>query len=170
MINNLRIPNIRLFVFGTLRVGGKLDYYMEGSSPLGLYFTRGQLMESPIGSAYIDFHDQEAYTIGELHHVNYYCLQRINHLEITWGEFPQGYELQLVPVWPYYETVTPLFSDEQKTMALCYKRREDSKVISGDWIKRRDVMEEIGHLLREETEKTIYHNDVVEHLLSYLKT
>jgi len=31
--DNLKIPNIRLFVFGTLRVGEELDYYMEGSSP-----------------------------------------------------------------------------------------------------------------------------------------
>jgi gamma-glutamylcyclotransferase (GGCT)/AIG2-like uncharacterized protein YtfP len=171
MINNLRIPNIRLFVFGTLRVEGKLDYYMEGSSPLGLYYTQGQLMESANGSAYINFEDVGTGTIGELHHVNYYCLQRINHLEITWNEFPKRYDLSLIPVWSYQgqsvETLT--YPDETKTMALCYKIREASKVESGDWINRKNVIEAVGNFLKEETVKTLYHNDVTSFVVDYLR-
>ncbi|OQW90473.1 MAG: hypothetical protein BWK79_19775 [Beggiatoa sp. IS2] len=168
MINNLRFSNIRLFVFGTLRTGGELDYYMEGSSLLGLYYTRGQLMESANGSAYVDFSVEHAKTVGELHHINFYCLQRINYLEITWSEFPKGYELTLVPVWVCDGSTTPTFNEEQKSIALCYKRRENTKVCSGDWAKRRDIMSEIGRLLKDETEKAIYYNDVIIHLVNYL--
>ncbi len=168
MINNLIIPNIRIFVFGTLRVGGRLDYYMEGSSPLGLVYTRGQLMESPKGSAYIDFDDTQAFTIGELHQINYYCLQRINHLEITWGEFPKGYELQLIPVWPYSNEIAPDFKTGQQSMALCYRMKEAKKVHGGDWKKLKNVITETGDFLGSEKERTIYANDLIEHLTNYL--
>lgn len=172
MVNNLRIPNIRLFVFGSLRIGGKLDYFMEGSSPLGLYYTCGQLMESSVGSAYIDFEVTTMGTIGELHHVNYYCLQRINYLEFTSAEFPKGYDLSLIPVWVYDESInmsTVNFQEEQKTMAFCYRRRENSKVTSGDWINRKNATEEIGYFLRKETRKTLYYNDIIKHMLNYLE-
>ncbi|WP_353570333.1 hypothetical protein [Candidatus Albibeggiatoa sp. nov. BB20] len=181
MINNFKIPIIRLFVFGTLRVGGRLDYYMEGSSPLGLYYTRGQLMESEIGSAYIDFNDKDAATIGELHQVNYYCLQRIHHLENASGEFPRRYELDLVPIWPYQPYLDKeqsnqsnsneiSFNEDQQMMALSYRRREDSKVPSGNWTKVKRVMNELGDFLRTETDTTLYHHDVVKHISEYLKS
>ncbi|MCV6636593.1 hypothetical protein [Candidatus Albibeggiatoa sp. nov. NOAA] len=176
MINNFKIPIIRLFVFGTLRVGGRLDYYMEGSSPLGLYYTQGQLMESEIGSAYIDFNEKTAATIGELHQVNYYCLQRIHHLENASGEFPRRYELDLVPIWPYQPYLDKdqpediPFNEDQQMMALCYRRREDSKVPSGDWTKVKRVMTELGDFLRTETDITLYHHDVVQHISEYLKS
>lgn len=168
MINNLRSLNIRLFVFGTLRTGGELDYYMEGSSLLGLYYTRGQLMESANGSAHVDFSVEHASTLGELHHINFYCLQRINHLEVTWSEFPKGYELTIVPVWVYDDSMPPTFNEDQKNMALCYKRRENTKIGSGNWGKRKDIMDEIGILLKNETERAIYYNDVINHIINYL--
>lgn len=173
MVNNMRIPNIRLFVFGSLRVGGKLDYFMEGSSPLGLYYARGQLMESSMSSAYIDFDIVNTGTIGELHHVNYYCLQRINYLEFTSAEFPKGYELNLIPIWVYEESmdITSLnFYEELKSIAFCYRRRENSRVVSGDWINRKNPIEEIGRFLGRETKKTLYHNDVIKHMTTYLST
>jgi gamma-glutamylcyclotransferase (GGCT)/AIG2-like uncharacterized protein YtfP len=172
MVNNFRIPIIRLFVFGTLRVGGRLDYYMEGSTPLGLYYTRGQLMESEIGSAYVDFSKNDAATVGELHQVNYYCLQRIHHLENASGEFPRRYELDLVPIWPYHENgIDPVaFNEEQYMMALCYRRREDSKVPHGDWTKVKNVMIELGDFLRKHTDNVLYHHDVVKHISEYIKS
>lgn len=172
MVNNMRIPNIRLFVFGSLRVGGSLDYFMEGSSPLGLYYTQGQLMESSMGSAYINFEATGAGTIGELHHVNYYCLQRINYLEFTSAEFPKGYELSLIPVWVYEESIdmsNPHFQEGLRTMAFCYRRRENSKVASGDWINRKSPIEEIGHFLKQESEVTLYYNEIIKHMLIYLE-
>lgn len=169
IMNNLRTPCIRIFVFGTLRTGGRLDYYMEGSSPQGLFYTRGQLMESSTGSAYINFEKNDAATIGEIHHVNYYCLQRINHLEYASGEFPKRYELVLIPVWPYNPDKDFVFSDENKTMAFCYKMREATAIRSGNWLKRRTAIDEIGQFLKEKTETTVYYNDVLKQMELFLK-
>jgi len=54
-------------------------------------------------------------------------------------------------------------------MALCYKIREASKVESGDWINRKNVIEAVGNFLREETVKTLYHNDVTSFVVDYLR-
>ena len=169
MINNLITPNIPLFVFGTLRVGGRLDYYMEGSTPNGLFYTEGQLMESENGSAYIDFSQTQAATIGELHYINYFCLQRINHLESTWGEFPKAYDLGLIPIWNMVSNEAYEFNEQTQTLALCYKRREAARILSGDWTLRKNPIEEIGRFLSEETDKMLYHSDLIAHMGEYLK-
>ena len=169
MTDNMITPNIRLFIFGTLRKNCKFDYYMESSSPLGLYYTKGRLMESTIGSAYIDANDKKGYTVGELHHVNYYCLQRINHLENTSGEFPKGYDLDLIPVWIYEDASKITFNEDEKMMALFYKRRHSPiPVPEGNWLKRKDVLDEVARLLDNELDKTLYHNDVIQHIENYL--
>jgi len=171
MTDNLVIPNIRIFIFGTLRKGGKFEYYMEGSSPLGLYYTRGQLMESTIGSAYINFDIPNGITIGELHHVNYYCLQRVNHLENTSGEFPKGYDLDLLPVWPYNPKGGNSFNEEERLIGFFYKRRGSTplSIPGGDWLNRKNTLAEIERLLRTETDRTLYHTDVINHIINYLK-
>lgn len=171
MINNLSVPNIRIFIFGTLRKGCKFEYYMEGSSPLGLYYTRGQLMESTIGSAYIDFDDKDARTVGELYHVNYYCLQRIHHLENTSGEFPKGYDLDLLPVWVYNQEETDYtFNEAEQLWALFYKRRNKATPVpGGDWLYKKDTLFEIERYLKAEHDKPIYHNDVINHIQDYLE-
>ncbi len=169
MTDNFVLPNIRIFVFGTLRKGGKFDYYMENTSPLGVYYTRGQLMESTIGSAYINFDVKDARTLGELYHVNLYCLKRINHLENASGEFPKGYDLDVIPIWIDKGEDKITFNEDEKMMALFYKRRGSTplEVPGGDWLKRKDVMAEIERLLRC-TDKTLYHNDVINHIIDYL--
>jgi len=170
-VDNLVIPNIRMFIFGTLRKGCKFDYYMEGGSPLGLYYTRGMLLESETGSAYIDSSISDHRTIGELYHVNYFCLQRIHHLENTSGEFPKGYDLALVPVWKLKNNGESQFSEEEKTIALFYRRRGSMSipVPEGDWTKRKDTLQEIYSLLSQETSRIIYHDDVINHMMTYLK-
>ena len=169
MTNNLVIPNIRLFIFGTLREGCRLDYYMQGSSPHGIYYTKGQLMESSKGSAYIDFSKKESATIGELHHVNYDCLRRIHHLENISGEFPKAYEITLVSVWNYQENDKFEFNKDSKSYAFCYKRKESTPIMSGDWKKRKIVLDEIFRLLTEEKNRTLYHNDIIMHMIDFLK-
>ena len=169
MFNNLHTPNIRVFVFGTLRKGGRLDFYMEGSKFQGMCYTQGQLMKSEIGSAYIDFADGEAYTIGELYLVNFYCLLRINHLESTSGEFPAGYDLDLIPFWPYTKGETCGFSDEKKSTALFYRRRNDPvKIHCGDWINRKKPVESIEQFLVGERNKNLGQNDIIKHITEYL--
>jgi gamma-glutamylcyclotransferase (GGCT)/AIG2-like uncharacterized protein YtfP len=171
MINNLLLPNVKIYVFGTLRVGERLDYYMEGSKPMGLYYTEGQLMKSENGNAYIDFDCKKTATIGELHHVNYYCLQRINHLENVSGEFPKGYDLDFLPVWPYKESGNNKFNAEGSTMAFFYKRRNNpTKILSGDWTKEKKPIEEIGRYLKNINDREVSSVELVDYMVNYLNS
>lgn len=167
MSKNFKIPNIRLFVFGTLRRGGKFDFYMEGTSYRGLYYTEGQLMASENNSAYIDFDQKKVATIGELHDINFFCLQRINHLESTWGEFPKAYDLILIPVWSYQDAVCDRF-EKPDSLAFCYKRRQVARVESGDWEKRKNVIEEIKRYFHTHKQQELHHQELTEHIVNYL--
>ncbi|RLD72163.1 MAG: hypothetical protein DRJ10_18860 [Bacteroidetes bacterium] len=170
MLNNLHNPNIRVFVFGTLRKGDRLDFYMEGSQFQGMYYTQGQLMKSEIGSAYIDFSDKTAYTIGELYLVNFYCLLRIDHLESTSGEFPAGYDLDLIPFWPYSAGNEIDFSEEKKSTALFYRRRNDPvKIMCGDWVNRKMPIEAIEKYLVGERNHNLNQDEIINHITDYLK-
>ncbi len=169
MSNNLTNPNIRIFVFGTLRKGDRLDFYMEGSEFQGMYYTRGQLMMSELGSAYIDFKYKDAYTIGELYKVNYYCLLRINHLESVSGEFPTGYDIDLLPVWPYDAKKPVDFHKNKKELALFYRRRsEPLKIVTGDWINRSKPILEIEKFLVGRRRKTVTEKEIIDHIAEYL--
>ncbi|MCF6241187.1 MAG: gamma-glutamylcyclotransferase [Bacteroidales bacterium] len=171
MLNNLHKPNIPLFVFGTLRKGGRLDFYMEGSQFQGMGYTQGKLMKSEIGSAYIDFSDKNAYTIGELYLVNFYCLLRIDHLESTSGEFPAGYDLDIIPYWPYSAGNDINFSDENKSFALFYRRRNTPvKIQCGDWINRKKPIEALEKFLVGERDRSLTDNDIIKYLTDYLTT
>lgn len=168
MLDKLKNFNICLFVFGTLRSGCRLDYYMEGSAYQGLFYTQGQLMESENGSAYIDFDNKQAATIGELHHINFYCLQRINHLETTWGDFPKAYGIDLVPVWKYNPQQTDFdFNQSKQQLAFCYRMRKARKVARGDWKKRKNIMGEIANFLKK-SETGHSSDELIAHIQSYL--
>jgi len=170
MINNLTEANIPIYVFGTLRKGDRLDFYMEGSKFDKMCYTQGQLMKSELGSAYIDFKDKSAFTIGELYHVNFYCLLRINHLENVSGEFPTGYEIDLLPVWPYQPGVPVDFDESKKKWVLFYRRiSEPVKILSGDWIDRKNPIREIERYLIEKIDQNIGDDDIIEHIKGYLK-
>ncbi len=169
MTNNLRTPNIPLFVFGTLRKGGRLDFYMEGSKFQGMCYTRGQLMKSEIGSAYIDFSDKNAYTIGELYLVDFYCLLRIDHLESTSGEFPAGYDLDILPYWSYSAGREIDFSEEKKSLALFYRRRnEPVKIKCGDWINRKQPIEALEKFLVHQRERSLSDQEIIKYITEYL--
>lgn len=170
METNLKNLNIRIFVFGTLRKGDRLDYYMEGSKSSGIYYTKGQLMESENGSAYIDFNGDDVATIGELHTINYFCLQRIDHLESNWGDFPKAYDLSIIPVWEYNYNSNSSFNEENASLAFCYTRRNARKILSGDWKYRTNVMREIGNYIKSTKNKNITEEDLIGHIQNYLKT
>jgi gamma-glutamylcyclotransferase (GGCT)/AIG2-like uncharacterized protein YtfP len=142
---------------------------MEGSKFHGMYYTKGQLMKSEMGSAYIEFKYDDAYTIGELYTVNFYCLQRINHLESVSGEFPTGYDIDLLPIWPYDSKETVDFDQSKKELALFYRRRsEPVKIHSGDWINRTTPIREIEKYLVGERGKVVSENNILEHIIDYL--
>jgi len=162
MVNNLTELNIKVFVFGTLRIGERLAFYMDGSNFKGLYYTKGQLMKSELGSVYIDFKYDDAVTLGELHTVNYPCLQRINHLEAVSGEFPKGYDLSVIPVWKLDNSGKFTFDEKDKTLAFFYRRRNDPvKILSGDYTKHLDPISQIGKLLSSEKDKLVTEDEII---------
>jgi len=169
MNNNLTKANIRIFVFGTLRKGDRLDFYMEGSEFQGMYYTRGQLMLSEMGAAYIDFSFKDAFTIGEFYKVNYYCLLRIDHLENLSGEFPTGYDIDLLPIWPYDPNKPKDFDEAKKEIVLFYRRRsEPKKIPCGDWVNRKKAIVEIEKFLKSESNREIIEDEVINHISGYL--
>ena len=134
MNNKLKSLNIKMFVFGTLRKNERLEFYMEGGNYKGLYYTEGQLMKAENGSVQIDFEHGNIATIGELHYVNFHCLQRINHLEAVSGEFPKGYDLAIIPIWELKEPGKYTFDKTEQTFAFFYRRRERPfKILNGDY-------------------------------------
>lgn len=164
MIENLKFPNILIFTFGTLRLGSRLSYYMSGSINLGMYYIQGQLMVSERGSAYIDFSEKEARTIGELHIVNYAGLQRVDHLEFRSGEFEKRYNLSLIQCWPYQQGREATFdrNSENSRIAFFYERQNDPiKIESGDWLKRSRPMEEIYQILDDEKVREIESDELI---------
>ncbi len=168
MKNNMTQNKIKIFVFGTLRKGGRLNYYMDGTNYKGLYYTEGQLMKSEIGSAYINFDEKNVATFGELHYINFPCLQRIDHLESRSGEFPKGYDLDIIPIWKYNENAEVKFDDENKEYAFFYSRRNNPvKILSGDWLKRTKPVKEIAKFLSENKEK-INSEDLIQYMQKYL--
>lgn len=171
MIDNLGHSNIRIFVFGTLRKGEYLDYYMDGSDYKGLYYCRGQLMKAENGSVYIDFKYKDAFTIGELHHVNFACLRRINHLESKTIEFPKGYDLSVLPIWEYKPDKKITFDITKSKMALYYRRRnEPVKIIGGDFTKQKDAVYEIGEYLKNSKDKIENEENIIDFMKELLKT
>jgi gamma-glutamylcyclotransferase (GGCT)/AIG2-like uncharacterized protein YtfP len=138
---------------------------MDGSSPMGLYYTQGQLMQSTIGSAYIDFNRSEGITIGEVYHVNFGCLLRINHLESTSGEFPRGYDLDLLPIWVFKKGEPIEFIEDKKTYAFFYRRRNEAMPIkSGDWTDKYNPIEEIGKYLSSISDQTVFPDDLIKYM------
>lgn len=167
MINNNDFP-IKVFVFGTLRKGDRLDYYMSGSKYAGKYYTEGQLMKSEIGSAYIDFDEIGVATIGEVYYLNFPGLQRIDHLESNSREFPKGYDLDLTPIWKLTGE-SKSFNLENAEYAFVYKRRnEPKKITSGDWINRCKPVSEIEKYLNLNKNVDNKAEGLILHMLRYL--
>ena len=156
---------IRLFVYGTLRKGQRLDFYMQGGEFKGYYLTQGQLMKTPNGAVYIDKKYQNVFTIGELYYVNFYCLQRINHLEVISGEFPQGYELNLTKIWPLGESKHLDFDQEKAVVAFYFRRKNyPVKILTGDYSTDFETISEIEIFLQKNQNTKITSEDIINYM------
>jgi len=159
---------IKVFVFGTLRKGGRLDYYMSGSIYAGKFYTEGQLMKSEIGSAYIDFEKKNIFTIGELYYMDFPGLQRIDHLESNSREFPKGYDLDITPIWKVTDKEKN-YNIEGAEYAFVYKRRNEPKEITcGNWIERCKPVNEINNFLQQNNKSDNYAESLIKYMLLYL--
>ncbi len=146
----LYLPIIKIFVYGTLRQNQSLGFYMEGSEFVGKYYTQGQLMKSDNGNVFIDFAYNDAVTIGEVYMVNFYCLQRINHLEVLSGTFPKSYDLDVLPVWELKEKNNYIFEENKKELAFFYKWKNSSvKILTGDYSDDFCPIDELNKLIIE---------------------
>ncbi len=169
-IDNTKEFCIRIYVFGTLRKGERLEFYMDDRNYKGLYYTKGQLMKAENGSVYIDFSDKDTVTIGELYEVDFACLQRINHLEAISGEFPKGYDLAVMPVWKQNKEEGYTFNSESKTDAFFYQRRNRPfKILNGDYTADFEPVTEIRKLLNSVLDKKISPVEVLEFYKKKLK-
>jgi gamma-glutamylcyclotransferase (GGCT)/AIG2-like uncharacterized protein YtfP len=153
--NYLTKPLIKIFVYGTLRKNNKLGYYMEGSKFLGYYYTRGQLMKSENDNVYIDFAYNQSVTIGELYLVNFFCLQRINHLEVLSGTFPKGYNLDVMHIWKLRDEKNFDFNKEDEELAFYYKWKNCSvKILSGNFNDDFIAIDELEKYIKKNQEQT----------------
>ncbi|PID87945.1 MAG: hypothetical protein CSB06_02450 [Bacteroidia bacterium] len=146
-----QLPPIKIFVFGTLRKGCRLHYYMDGCVDAGIRYTRGQLMMAVNGNAYIDFSVKDAVTVGELYYTDFSGLLRIDHLESASGEFPKGYDLNLIPIQKDAK-ITNNEEDIEYAFVYIY-RNKDRKITSGDWALRRRPVEEIRQYLESQNDR-----------------
>jgi gamma-glutamylcyclotransferase (GGCT)/AIG2-like uncharacterized protein YtfP len=170
MTDNLHVNAIKVFVFGTLRKGGYLDYYMDGGNFSGMYYTQGQLMMSELGAAYIDFNDKNAATLGELYYMNYPGLLRIDHLESRSGEFPKGYDLDIIPIWKMRDDKKNTFSESEKSIAFFYRRRNDPvKILNGDWNSRTKPVQEIAEFMKNCKSGSVDAEELIKHMIKYLE-
>lgn len=168
--DNKKQYNIRIFVFGTLRKGERLEFYMDDENYKGLYYTKGQLMKAENGSVYIDFNNEKAVTIGEMYEVNFACLQRINHLEAVSGEFPKGYDLAVLPIWKLNETKGYVFSKKCKTYAFFYQRRNRPfRILNGDYSADFEPVSVLKKFLDSETERVLEPNEIISYYKEKLK-
>ncbi len=158
-------PIIRLFVYGTLRQGQRLAFYMQDSKFEGMYYAQGQLMKARNGSIYIDRRAQNVATIGELHYVSFYCLQRINHLEALSGEFPQGYELYVMPVWKLTNRNEYDFDPQKAVLSFYYRRRNTPvKILTGDYSTDFDPVIELKDFLLRNSYQEISSEDIIQYM------
>ncbi len=157
----LREPLMKIFVYGTLRKGERLGFYLEGAKYMGKYYCHGQLMKSENDNVFIDFAYNDAVTIGEIYLVSFYCLQRINHLEVLSGTFPKGYDLNVLQVWQKKEEQYT-FDEKTKELAFYYRWKNASvKILTGDFSDDFVPIEELEELLKT-TNKEISEKEILE--------
>lgn len=144
---------IKIFVYGTLRKGERLGFYLEGAKYIGKFYTHGQLMKSENDNVYIDFAYNDAVTIGEVYLVTFYCLQRINHLEVLSGTFPKGYELNVIPVWKIIEGENYDFNEKYKELTFFYRWKNCSvKITTGNFSDDFVPIDELERILKQNTQ------------------
>ena len=167
-MNGLDIPNIRLFVYGTLRQGQQFHFYIKGAEFRGYYYTEGQLMKSEQGSVYIDKAYKGVATIGEVYIVSFYALERINFLEALSGQFPKGYDLDITPIWRLREKGNYSFDSQEVEYAFYYRRKNGpAKILDGDYTSNFEPIEALQHLLKKQKGLSI--EETIERMRQKLK-
>lgn len=129
---------VPLFVFGTLRIGGKFDSYLREFLPTrrDTEIANYHLMEMESGDVNIEKalqgHPCDG-VMGEIYHVTHDCLWRLQHLENSAGEFPRAYELAIL------EGAKDRQGNDVK--ALYFALKKARPIRSGNALQRKDLMQ-----------------------------
>lgn len=129
---------IPLFVFGTLRKGGTFDSYLKEFQPTkrNMEIANYQLMEMESRDVYIEKPIQGhpcSGVQGEIYHVTYDCLWRLQHLENSSGEFPRAYELAILD--------GAKDGQGNDVIAFYFSLKKPRPVRTGNALSRKDLME-----------------------------
>lgn len=132
-----------VFVYGTLRKKGRLDFYLiDVAEYVGEYRIDGTLMCMTTGDVYVQKDGSNNCTIGELYHVSFASLQRIFHLENASGTFPKAYELSV-------SLVHSLSNPTVSMPALWFSLKKEAPANKNDYFSIKPLLEELRKELVE---------------------
>ncbi|QKG83542.1 gamma-glutamylcyclotransferase [Kroppenstedtia pulmonis] len=121
------MTGVKIFVYGTLRVGEKYHSFLHRAKPLAMQgWTRGRLMDTDMGYPAL-LHDEHRWVYGELYSVMPEELQRLDRLE---GYSPDGNSL-------FIREKRRVWTDQGTTEAFVYMYNRSCSALreisSGDW-------------------------------------
>lgn len=129
---------IPVFVFGTLRKDGQFDSYLKEFLPTkrDVEICNYQLMEMESKDVYIEKAVQGhpcGGVHGEIYHVTYDCLWRLQHLENSSGAFPKAYELAILD--------GAKDGQGNDVIALYFALKKPRPIRTGNALKRKHLMD-----------------------------
>lgn len=129
-----------LFVYGSLRKGGRFHYYLiDVAEYVGKYRIDGTLMCMTSGDVYVQKGDSNNHAVGELYHVSFASLLRIFHLENQSGAFPKAYELSV--------SLVHSMSGPTNTPALWFRLKKEGPVQQSDYFQIMSLHDELEKAL-----------------------
>lgn len=144
-----------LWVYGTLRTGGRYHYYLvDCSAPVGEYRMQGTLMQMVSGDVYLRQDGSGRQTLGELYRVSLAGLWRIFHLENQSGSFPKAYDLAVS------EAID--VKSGNGSVALWFRRREEEPLGCDDYAKHKTLLERLVDHIK--SRPRLSQNDVEDYL------
>lgn len=164
-INGIDKQKLPLWVYGTLRTGGRYQYYLvDCSHEVGDYEMRGTLKQMVSGDVFVCKEKPKGKkrqkVMGELHRVNLAGLWRIFHLENQSGTFPKAYDLDVSKI---FDAATG-----KKGVALWFRRREEEAMPVQDYIKHKTLLEKLVKFIKDRGQN-LGQNDIDAFLWKELK-
>jgi hypothetical protein len=153
-LNKIEKPNLPLWVYGTLRSGGRFHFYLvDCSFPVGCYRMAGTLMQMVSGDVFVKKYkaedaqtkpESDRFAMGELYSVSLAGLWRIFHLENQSGTFPKAYDLDVSEVVGA--------ESQEKKIALWFRRREEEPLGCQDFSTHKTLLEKLVEFFEESGE------------------
>ncbi len=149
---------IPIFVFGTLRANGRFSKYLTEflDTKQDVFIKNYQLCELESGDVYIE-KPKSTLTCsgvhGEIYHINYECLWRIQHLENSSGSFPKTYELAILD--------GARGKDGKEILGFYFSLKRKKVISSGDCFQRDDLMSKLKHYIEQTPADEITDDNII---------